>query len=158
MAEMLPDPPYDLPADPAALLQSMLPGRIIPTLVPRFNSLLSKITVKTREYVGAYPDGTPLVVPGVTLVPKLIASSVSPEEDMHEFYVFMRGGDPEAFLDFWMGPTVAEGLVQCSISRSCGATLDIFFTDIHVKEMFAGTDVGYFGFAIVIASGEMLRK
>lgn len=158
MAEILPDPPFELPAEPIAIIQGMIPGRIIPTLIPRFSSLLSKIEVKTREYVGKLPDGSDLVVPGTTLVPKLITSSVSPEDDTHEFYALMRGGDPEAFLDFWKGPTVTEGLVACSICRSCGATLDIFFTGIHVKEMFAGTDVGYFGFAIVIASGEMLRK
>jgi len=158
MAEMLPDPPFELPAEPIALIQEMIPGRIIPTLIQRFSSFLTKIAVKTREYSGTLPDGSTIVVPGVTLVPKLVASSVSPEGDLHEFYLLMRGGDPEAFLDFWMGPTVTEGLLQCSISRTCGATLDIFFTDIHVKEMFQGTDVGYFGFAIVIASGEMLKK
>jgi len=158
MAEILPDPPFELPAEPMAIIQAMIPGRIIPTLIPRFSSLLSKIEVKTHEYIGTYADGTPLTIPAITLVPKLITSSVSPEDDMHEFYVLMRDGDPDAFLDFWAGPTVPEGLVACGIARMCGAAVDIFYDGNIVKSFPELSEIGYFGFTIVTASGEMLKK
>ena len=157
MAEVIPDFPYELPAEPMALIQEMLP-RIVPTLLPRYSSLLTHLTLKTRDYTGTLPDGTTINVPGVTLTPKLISSSVSPEGDLHEYYLYVRGGDPEAFVDLWKGPTVTEGLVQCSISRSCGATLDVLFDGQQVKEMPQGSDIGYFGFAFVLASGEMVSS
>jgi len=159
MAELpIIDLPMELPALPGALLNELIPGRIIPALIPRYSSLLSQhVTLKTRDYIGQGPEG-PIEVPGVTLVPKLIANSVSPEGDLHEFYVYMRSGDPEAFVDLWSGPSVSEGLVQCAISRSCGATLDFLFDGQQIKDMPQGSDIGYFGFAFVLASGEMLKQ
>lgn len=144
----LPDLPLDLPAEPAAMLQSFIPDRIIPTIFPRLSAYAARITVKTHEFIGSLPDGTPFTVPAATLVPKLVASMESPEGDLHEIYLLMREGDPETILELMIGPTVAEDVVAGGISRMCAAALDIYIDDVLVKAYPQDSEMGYYLFSI----------
>ena len=134
----IPELPFKLP-DPASYLQAIIPDRIIPTLIPVLSSYAARVTVETHAFGE---------VPAATLETKLIANSMSPEGDLHEFYVLMRNGDPEAFMDL----VEKEETVECSISRMCSAAIDIF-VDEELKASFpeatgAGPWIGYALFGI----------
>lgn len=145
---ILPDLPAELPAEPAAILQSMIPDRVIPTIFPRLSAYAARITVKTHEFIGTLPDGTTFTVSAATLIPKLVASMESPEGDLHEVYLLMREGDPEGVLELMIGPTVAENLVGGGISRMCAAQLDIYIDDVLVKSFPAESEMGHYLFSI----------
>lgn len=128
-----------LPPEPGQLLQTMIPDRVIPVLLQRFASYVAKIEVKTGEYIKS--DGT--VLPPETLVAKLISNSVdSITGEFHEYYaLFARDGDPECFMDIMEYPADSPhaGIIDCTISRSCGTSAEIYFDGVS-KATFAKTE------------------
>lgn len=126
----LPELPAGLPPEPGALLQSLIPDRVIPMLIQRFASYVAKVEVKIGEYVKA--DGT--VLPAETLTIKFISNSVDSETgEFHEYYaLFARGGDPECFMDFMEYPVDSpnEGIVDCEITRCCATNVEIYFDGV----------------------------
>lgn len=124
----LPDLPVELP-EPIHLLQGIIPDRILQTLMPRLGSYAARITVKTHAF------GT---VPASTLQAKLITSSLSPEDELHEYYALMRNGDPEGFLTIHQTPEE----ISCEICRMCAAAVDIYLDGALKVSMAETTGAG----------------
>lgn len=86
MSEILPDLPVELPPEPIALLQSSIPGRLIPTLIPRYQTQAARVTFKDLHA-------------GVDCILKYITTYVIGETQINaDLYAFMLNGDIDGFL------------------------------------------------------------
>lgn len=103
-----------------------MPALLVPRTKPRLRSqfwqYVQRIEVKTDKITKA--DGT--VLPAQTLMARFITNSIDLiTNEFHEYYVLLaRLGDPECFMDLLETPA---GYIDCIISRSCSAKVDIYF-------------------------------
>jgi len=130
----------------------ILPMRVVPRLVPRFFQAASRVRVHVHAVT--LPSGR--TVPEADLTPKLISNSFDDGGNFHEYYMLMRGGDPEGVMDLWTGPDAEEGTITCEISRLAAAAMDIYLDETlmfslpEITPDMAPPFVGQVGFGIPI--------
>lgn len=138
--------PDILPAPPIIARPGLIPGRIIPLLMPRLGTYATKVTMKTQEY----PLSATEKVPASDLVPKLVTGFTDEYGTYHEIYLYLRNNvDPEAVLDIRIGgKNVAEGEIVGEVSRMCAAQLDVYVNGALIKSFPKDVEAGYVGFTI----------
>lgn len=116
-----------IPTQGVGMLSQRVPGRIVPRAVPRLKSYAQRITAKTDDYVVSASE----TIPGADLEVKFVSNSYSSQGDLHEYYILMVNGDPEAVLDIWSGPST-DNIPIGEVGRLCASALHIFVDGVEI--------------------------
>jgi len=125
MAQQVTPPKIGAGFAPIIPRPGILPMRVVPRLIPRFFQVANRVRVHIHAYTG--PGG--VTVPEADLIPKIVSNSTDTEGRFHEYYMLMRGGDPEGVMDLMIGPDVPEGKIWCEVARLTYAAVDIYLDD-----------------------------